>query len=120
MNYADVDAKPLEGVSFYRLKQTDFDGQFSYSNIVAVNLTGNNDIIIVTKPVVNELVVWGSEFGDNSMLVIFNTIGEKVFEKHQSSDVGRLTISVADFSSGIYFVQIKNNEGISTAKFIKE
>jgi hypothetical protein len=34
--YNAVDANPLQGISYYRLKQTDFDGKFTYSNIVAV------------------------------------------------------------------------------------
>ena len=38
INYSAVDARPYGGVSYYRLKQTDFDGTFSYSPIVSVNV----------------------------------------------------------------------------------
>ncbi len=34
--YQTVDLYPYENISYYRLKQTDFDGQFSYSEIKAV------------------------------------------------------------------------------------
>ncbi len=36
--YEAWDNKPLEGISYYRLKQTDFDGSYEYSDIVAVNI----------------------------------------------------------------------------------
>ncbi|MGZ3883028.1 MAG: hypothetical protein ACXVPD_02305, partial [Bacteroidia bacterium] len=36
-SYKVYDASPLKSISYYRLKQTDFDQQFSYSRIVSVN-----------------------------------------------------------------------------------
>ena len=36
INYFDSDYEPLTGISYYRLKQTDFNDQSSYSNIVPV------------------------------------------------------------------------------------
>jgi hypothetical protein len=38
--YACVDKEPLPGVSYYRLRQTDYDGKYSYSEIKAVNVNG--------------------------------------------------------------------------------
>ncbi len=37
--YESVDEWPLVGLNYYRLKQTDFDGKYSYSAIVAVKYT---------------------------------------------------------------------------------
>ncbi len=36
--YSAIDANPLAGLSYYRLKQTDFDGTFTYSKLEAVNV----------------------------------------------------------------------------------
>ncbi len=39
LDYSTTDENPYTDVSYYRLKQTDFDGQYEYSDIVAVNHT---------------------------------------------------------------------------------
>jgi hypothetical protein len=36
LDYRTIDGQPLAGLSYYRLKQTDTDGTFTYSKIVAV------------------------------------------------------------------------------------
>jgi hypothetical protein len=40
-NYSDIDRNPHTGVSYYRLKQIDFNGEFSYSQMVPVNFNRN-------------------------------------------------------------------------------
>lgn len=38
--YSTTDLQPLYGKSYYRLKQTDFDGKFSYSDLQAIDYEG--------------------------------------------------------------------------------
>lgn len=38
LSYSMVDAKAPAGISYYRLKQVDFDGTYEYSKVVAVNM----------------------------------------------------------------------------------
>jgi hypothetical protein len=37
-SYTEMDLSPYQGISYYRLRQTDFNGQYSYSSVVAVNI----------------------------------------------------------------------------------
>lgn len=41
LHYSTVDPSPYPGISYYRLKQTDFDGMFTYSQTVAINIPVN-------------------------------------------------------------------------------
>jgi Secretion system C-terminal sorting domain len=119
IQYETWDYTPYSGISYYRLKQTDFDGQFSYSAIVAVNLSPGGEIII-SNPVANELEVWSSEFRDKSELTIYNVIGERVYEQPQTLNLKPQTVDVSQLPSGIYFVNLKTPAGISTGKFVKQ
>lgn len=38
LNYDFVDTEPLAGISYYRLKQVDFDGHYEYSDVAAVQI----------------------------------------------------------------------------------
>ncbi|MCX6292482.1 MAG: T9SS type A sorting domain-containing protein [Bacteroidetes bacterium] len=43
IHYSDVDKKPMTGYSYYRLKQTDYDGRFTYSEIKTIKYKPGND-----------------------------------------------------------------------------
>ena len=42
--YQFTDDNPVQGLNFYRLKQVDIDGNFTYSNIVSLNFENTNGV----------------------------------------------------------------------------
>ena len=59
-NYETVDSYPYKGISYYRLKQTDYNGDYSYSKSVAVEL-GNN----LSKRIIRYVNLLGQEVDEN-------------------------------------------------------
>ena len=49
--YSYTDLNPLQGNNYYRLKQVDKDGKFSYSQIVSVVFDDANKFVIYPNPV---------------------------------------------------------------------
>ena len=47
--YEFIDEHPAQGVSYYRLKQIDYDGKFMYSDIVAVSYESKTDGTCILK-----------------------------------------------------------------------
>jgi hypothetical protein len=73
-DYNNVDTRPLAGLSYYRLKQTDFDGQFTYSDIKSVFMNTENAELI---KVVNVL---GQEVDQNTkgLVILMFSNGESI------------------------------------------
>jgi hypothetical protein len=50
LEYTAVDMQPIEGISYYRLKQTDYDGSFEYSDLVDVNFRNQDEVALKLFP----------------------------------------------------------------------
>lgn len=110
LNYNFIDETPLQGVNYYRLKQTDFNGEYSYSNIIA--LTNNNQDYSIWNST-NTLYVKGAKENQLSNLKIYNLIGELIFEKEFEENT---IIETSNFSKGIYLVKVQTATTIVTKK----
>jgi hypothetical protein len=50
LNYSAYDYSPYAGVSYYRLKQTDYDGGYTISGIISIdNLKGTKSVIRISN-----------------------------------------------------------------------
>jgi fibronectin-binding autotransporter adhesin len=125
--YKAVDTSPYEGLSYYRLKQTDFDGKFTFSNWVAVDNKAkrNFDFKIFPNPSNGEEIYISSETlgeGNSEVLVVlYNIMGEIVFSKVIVSDNGTF-ISAIDPSKhlgpGVYIVVGTSNNDFYRQKLV--
>ena len=68
------------------------------------------------NPATSELTVQSSQFVEIENIEMYSSLGKKVFEKHPSSDIGHLSISVADFPPGIYFITVTDQAGNKVTK----
>jgi hypothetical protein len=96
--YNFVDASPMAGINYYRLKQTDFDGTSSYSNIIAINL--DLEWLLYPNP-----ATYGTDVTINKKgnYAVYNNLGVLVIKV---SDANKLDIS--SLAPGIYTVRSSN------------
>lgn len=125
-NYSAIDKEPYsENVSYYRLKQVDFNGDYEYSNIEALNLPqGINVINLFPNPAIDDLnVLVTSSEEIEVVLSIKNNLGQEVFNRnsHLSKGMNTLKMEIPNLSVGNYTVEISATNGIGTVerKFIK-
>lgn len=118
-NYSYTDKEPFKETSFYRLKQTDFDGNFKHTYIIAFENCSKNltELDIYPNPG-NGAVRLLLEGGKDSFVsaAIYNSFGEKVYDlkKHQTE------IDLTDKSDGIYFLHFNIISGIIVKKLVIE
>jgi len=80
---------PYTGVSYYRLKQVDFDGLYTYSQLVSINLEGLEIIIIYSNPSSDYFdYLVGSSQQDIVIISVVNTLGQTVIKTEENIDKG--------------------------------
>lgn len=117
-HYSYVDENPLPGVSYYRLKQTDFDDMFSYSDIRAVTFEGEDgfDLTLVYR---NESAL-NLVYKSTSPIVlveIFDVLGKRLFAENAENFGGRSVLDV-NLRRGAYVVRISSGENSDTMKMV--
>jgi hypothetical protein len=80
-------------------------------------LTENNSINIFPNPATSELIIDNGEWKIKSVEVV-NVFGQQVYSDQSSIINYPLTIDVADFPSGIYFVRLANEKQQLTRKIV--
>ncbi|MBK8706464.1 MAG: hypothetical protein IPN33_24790 [Saprospiraceae bacterium] len=77
LDYALTDENPLKGHSYYRLRQTDYNGDVSFSNLESVfmNQTASGDIHYFPNPVSGILQIYTTE---GAQLRLLNAFGQQV------------------------------------------
>lgn len=111
LSYQTVDLNPIQGLSYYRLKQTDFDGTYSYSNISAVKTLNTKllDIKVYPNPTTDKVLV--SNVTVEADLKVLNSIGQnltgKVTSKLNYTD-DLLEIDLSGIPNGLYHISVGN------------
>jgi hypothetical protein len=98
--YQAKDENPYHGISYYRLKQTDFDGEYKYSNLVSVNcnLQGEHSLIIYPNPTTGILYLLSN--ADEYSIEVLNNLGKIILTAQSSKRLDLSNISV-----GTYFIR---------------
>lgn len=109
-NYSDVDSKPFAGTSYYRLKQTDFDGEYSYSPIVSVNSSPINGISLYPNPSHqgDQIVVNFPDYGVNTIDVLIYSVDGKIVQQTllDLEDSHQMIVDIDDsFEPGYYLLR---------------
>lgn len=124
-NYSFVDENVYAGLIRYQLKQIDFDGRFSYSNIVEVNVESHFDFFLAQNypnpfnP--STSISYQIPNSTRVTLKIFNELGVEVarlVEEVKPAGNYDTEFDASSFPSGVYFYQLKAGTYIQTKKML--
>ncbi|MBL0308647.1 MAG: T9SS type A sorting domain-containing protein [Bacteroidetes bacterium] len=122
LDYNWLDENPLPGVSYYRLKQTDYDGQFSYSNIVSVRMKTGLTYKIYPNPSKGHIYIYVSDPSQDLNFSMIDMTGREVFSKTMTGNNGQLLeINTSGIlPAGMYFIHLSNGADNFSEKLIVE
>lgn len=120
IKYTFKDYSVSEGRYFYHLKQTDFDGKYSYSNILSVKINASFKEKLFThypNPSQGEFYIQLSEaIASDFQFMLFNSTGQLVRTQIEKTNDLLYKITVTDALPGMYYLRMLNNGEFSTEK----
>ncbi len=124
-NYLFIDDAPYTGASFYRIRQTDYDGKQSLSRLMAVNLKlKTTDLTFYPNPAGNSVFISlpPAVAKKGGMLHITDIKGSDVIAPVaiQANKGALMTLDIHSLAQGMYFMQLVSEEGWQQAKLVKQ
>lgn len=116
LTYEYIDAAPLTGANYYRLKQTDLDGLAEYSPVRTLRYETTNVVAIYPNPAKNEVNLSGLQ--GNETITLYDVMGRILISQKAITTAATLDLKQLEF--GVYYIGITNTEGKqSTYKLLK-
>ena len=120
-HYAWVDGPLASGLCYYRLKQTDLNGSFMYSDVVPVQCGSVQDFDIFPNPANDSFsFIAPPDAGDAPLTVELRGITGQLIQKtiyvKPNAGGSHTDVSLNDVSEGIYFVTFIQQGGNRTYK----
>jgi hypothetical protein len=119
LNYQILDKNPLHGVSYYRLRQVDFDGTATYTHIVSLKREISGAAISVyPNPATNQFQVAFEGFkSEEANINILDNSGRIVLVQNNNVLNNPVQIiNASGFQSGVYYIHVTSE----TESFIQK
>jgi len=117
-HYEFKDNQPAKGVNYYRLKQMDFDGAFSYSTVISVSTKlSKQEVLIFPNPVQDGVLNLTTPVAETTIR-IFDASGRMIKEEVLTS--GQVSITIENLSSGLYLLQTQVEGQVFSQVFVVE
>lgn len=115
IRYIYSDPEPVKGVAYYRIKQTDFDGKFNFSNVIAVDFLSNEEpwLNIYPNPSSEAMFISCDATLLDREYTIYNSAGAEV--EFGIVTTTHFKLPVSDLEEGAYYFEVK---GLSRHSFM--
>lgn len=110
-DYETFDNAPYSGLSYYHLKQTDYDGKTTVSRMESIYRgNGSEGFSLFPNPTRNVLVLNIKESMGMASVTIFNIYGQLVWSTIQNTSIKKEEIiDISSLKAGSYFIRIASS-----------
>ncbi|MBJ6117708.1 T9SS type A sorting domain-containing protein [Pontibacter sp. BT310] len=123
LNYTYTDNRPATGVSYYRLRQVDYDGTIEFSKTITVNFAAPKAGAAIAQvfPTVatDQVTIAFTTAAGTTDVAIVDASGRTIAMFAQVADFEKV-VPVQNLQAGIYFVTVTNGQVRETYRFLKK
>ncbi len=116
LDYTFTDHSPAEDINYYRLKQTDFDGQYEYSHIRKEEFRNSTSLKWYPNPTSGKISIEG--IPKETRFRVYSVSGMLMHESQLSE--GMQAIDLNKLPSGAYYIQFSNDSMERADKLIRK
>jgi Secretion system C-terminal sorting domain len=102
INYYATDFNPINGIAYYRLYETNNNGEKEYSDILSTQYNDNSLINIFPNPASNKFYIQNMN-NDIQEIQIISSLGQVVKTISETEDIN-IEIDVSTLTNGLYIV----------------
>ncbi|MGY3090755.1 hypothetical protein ACVWYF_003816 [Hymenobacter sp. UYAg731] len=118
LDYAFEDKTPLPGTAYYRLRQTDTDGTFSFAPVVAVKGTVAAQAVAVPNPSTGRFEIW-TPAAEVVATEVTTVLGTRVNAAATATPAGTLRFDLSAQPAGLYFVRLQLKTGTQMVRVVR-
>ena len=119
--YEYLHIKPQQGITWYRLKQTDLDGNYTYSKIISLNM--NKELVktfVYPVPAKDKITIYFGTVTTQSEIEIFSADMKIVQHERVNGLSVKKELDISDLPNGVYFIRLLDGTSNKILRFIKE
>lgn len=119
-DYYFLDQQVKSGVTYYyRLRQLDYSGSYSYSEIKSVKISGEEpQWQLYPNPAKDQLHLRLWNIATSAEITVFNSQGQLVFRQGEL-EAGEQFLDLSTWHNGIYWIQLKAGPTVRTERVLK-
>ena len=108
-DYIFFDSQPALGLNYYRIKQVDFDGTFSYSQIVSANWVDKPKISLYPNPASEQVQINGFGSNEEEVTVEVVDLTGKIMLRQIWNQIA---IDLQSVPAGLYILRLSTANGL--------
>lgn len=115
--YVLLDMNSFKGVSYYKIKQLDFDGIGSmWTEIAIVNNTTIADLSLFPNPTSKTLTMFANKDLIKT-ITVYNSLGKSVLQL--SPNARQVVTDVSSLRKGVYTIEVTTTNSVQSLRFIR-
>jgi hypothetical protein len=116
-----MDPLPAPGLHYYRIKQIDNDGKYTYSAVVTTLYRNRlTKTIAAPNPAGKYVMLVFAAPSAQGVLHLYNTTGQLVLTGKVNKGVLQQSVDVSALPPGVYTLQIRHEANVETLRIVKQ